>query len=145
MAISIPPKVFLDSNVLFSALYSPAGAPGKILQLYGAGRLSTVVSELVIREMARAISDKAPQLSAAVAALLSDRPPEIVPDPPRTAVLKYLPHVNSKDAPIVAAAIGAGVDYFVTGDRRIADEIRSLNPPFRVLTPSELVGEITND
>jgi hypothetical protein len=47
--------------------------------------------------------------------------------------------VNESDAPIVAAALAADVDYFVTGDRRLRNELAGLNPPFRALSPRELI------
>lgn len=51
--------------------------------------------------------------------------------------------INAGDAPIVASAIEADVDYFVTGDRRLLTECRALGldrPVF--LSPRELVDRL---
>ena len=55
MAAADRPRVFLDTNVLVSALYSAGGPPGAILRLHVDERITIVVSQLVMDELIRAI------------------------------------------------------------------------------------------
>jgi len=145
MATNLSPRVFLDTNVLYSALHSPSGRSAHILQLHADRRLQVVVSVQVLAELVRNVRNKAPGRLRLVQDLIASGSLETAVNPPNSAIDAVRPPVNWDDAPIVAAALDAGVDYFVTGDRRLADEVRSLNPPFRVLSPRELIQEITDD
>ena len=126
MARRPSPRVFLDTNVIFSALYSPTGPPADILRLHIDGRIQMVVSQQVLEELAHTIAAKLPAAAAAVQTLLFSAPPEVVPDPPLAAVKRRSQLVGPLDAPVIAAALEAGADYFVTGDQGLlakADEI----------------------
>jgi predicted nucleic acid-binding protein len=54
------PRVFLDSNVIFSGLYSPKGAPGIIPEHFIKGDISVVVSQQVLEEIIRTVKEKLP-------------------------------------------------------------------------------------
>ena len=58
-------RVFLDSNVIFSGIYSSKGAPAVILESFIEGRLMVVVSQQVMDEVIRTIKNMRPMLSAA--------------------------------------------------------------------------------
>ena len=110
------PRVFLDTNVIVSALHSPTGPPGEILRAHIEGKIAGVVSQQVLEELARTVAAKLPAAVPALQTLLLSAPPEVVPDPPRTAVRHWARLVELSDAPILAAAAEAEIDYFVTGD-----------------------------
>ena len=59
MAAADRPRVFLDTNVLVSALYSAGGPPAAILRLHVEDRITIVVSQLVVEELIRAIQPQA--------------------------------------------------------------------------------------
>src|SRR3972149_7574041 len=103
------PRVFLDTNVIFSALRSPAGPPAEILQLHILGRIAVVVSSQVLDELARTIAAKLPAKMGALQTLLLSSPPEVVADPPQDEVDRWARLVNPVDAPIIAAAAAAEV------------------------------------
>jgi len=145
MATSLKPRVFVDTNVLYSALHSQSGPPAQILRLHADRRLQVVVSAQVLAELVRNVRNKAPERLGLVRELIATGSLETALNPPKSAIEAVSPMVNWDDAPIVAATFDAGVDYFVTGDRRLADEIKRLNPPFRVTSPRELIQEITDD
>lgn len=115
-------KVFVDSNVWASAL----GTKGLcrdlvllLLQKQGAGQLVICISDTVIEETQRVLRDKfrvSEEAQAAandvlllctVAAPGSWQPPSGFPDP--------------DDAPLVAAALALGADWFVTGDKALLE------------------------
>jgi putative PIN family toxin of toxin-antitoxin system len=143
MATSPALRVFLDTNVLFSALQSPKGLPARILRLHADRRIQVVVSAQVLRELVRNVSVKSPENLALLRELIFAGNLEIAVNPSKSATAAVFPRVNWDDAPIVAAAIAADVDYFVTGDKRLVTEIITLNPPFRTASPRELVEAIS--
>jgi len=137
------PRVFLDTNVIFSAFRSAAGPPAEILRLHIDGRIEIVVSSQVLEELARAITAKLPAKIDALRRLLLSAPPEVVADPPQSEVDRWARLVNPVDAPIIAAAPAAEVDYFVTGDRDFlasATEIPLLG--IAVASPREFIDSL---
>jgi len=117
MARRARPRAFLDTNVIFSALYSPSGPPADILRLHIEGKIQMVVSRQILEELARTIAAKLPSAATAtVQTFLLNAPPEVVADPPLPSVKRWARLVDPVDAPVIAAAVEAGADYFVTGD-----------------------------
>lgn len=55
------PRVFFDSNVIFSGLYSREGPPARLLEAYTRGRLEMVISQQVLAEVVRTLEAKIPQ------------------------------------------------------------------------------------
>ncbi len=116
------PRVFLDSNVIFSGLYSSAGAPGRILERFIQGELRVVISQQVLEEAVRTISRTLPEALPALRRLLESAPPEIREDPPAEEVTRWAELIHPEDASILAAAAAAQVDYLVTGDRHFFEK-----------------------
>jgi len=115
------PRVFLDSNVIFSGLYSPEGAPGIILEHFVKGSISVVVSQQVLEEVIRTIKEKLPDSLPALRRLLVNTPPEVASDPEPPDVKRWTKKLHLGDAVILAAAIAAQPDYFITGDRHFIE------------------------
>lgn len=109
-------RVFLDSNVIFSALYSPKGAPGAVLEAFVSGDICVVISRQVLDEVVHTIKDKLPVVLPLLKDLLLSVPPEIQADPSYAEVERWTGRLKFADAAILAAATTAGVDYFITGD-----------------------------
>lgn len=109
-------RIFLDTNVIFSSLYSSQGAPGVILKYFIEGRISIVVSQQVLEEVIRTIKEKLPEALPALKSLLVNAPPEVGADPSPEAIQCWAKEIHPADAAILAAAITAKPDYFVTGD-----------------------------
>jgi putative PIN family toxin of toxin-antitoxin system len=118
------PRVFLDSNVLFSGLHSPNGAPGLILRRFAEGKVAVVVSQLVLEEVVRTIKAKLPEALPALHRFLLNAPLEVVENPSSEETAKWAQMTNAEDAPILAAAVAAQVDYLVTGDQHFFDDTR---------------------
>jgi putative PIN family toxin of toxin-antitoxin system len=110
------PRVFLDSNVIFSGLYSPHGAPGIILKHFIRGKISVAISQQVLEEVIRTIREKLPAAIPALKRLLLNAPPEIVADPEPEEIEHWTKNLSVEDAAIWAAAIATKPDYFITGD-----------------------------
>jgi predicted nucleic acid-binding protein len=134
------PRVFLDTNVLFSGLRTPGGKPHRMLEAATAGSMRAVVSGGVLVELLRNIRRKAPYLLAVLEILLTDTPLEVAPEPSPQQTESWLQAGLGSDAPIVAAAVLSEVDYFCTGDRRMLENASLLKRAgLRVVTPAELL------
>ncbi len=108
-------RVFLDANILFSASKSE-GAVHRLLGLLTDGGHEIWVDAFVIEEARRNLAAKYPGALGTLDSLLSrthrlaSTARLAVPD----EVAALLPE---KDRPVLAAAIRAGCDALVTGDR----------------------------
>jgi putative PIN family toxin of toxin-antitoxin system len=137
-------RVFVDTSVIFSALYSTAGFARDLFVFAAQDQVMLVISQNVLMELERNILNKAPQLEPAFRQFLVGLNAEVVPVPPSTAVEQASAYVVDKDAPIIAAAILAQVDYLVTYDRK-----HLLEPPevaarsgLTIVTPDVVVKQI---
>jgi putative PIN family toxin of toxin-antitoxin system len=140
MAAEAEPRIFLDSNVLVSGIYSRTGTPARIVDLHVSGRISILVSRLVIEEVVHASRVKLPTAIPRLAAFLTNSPPEIVADPQYPDVDKWTAYLQLDDAVILAAAIGAKADYFVTGDRHfLAAKTAAAGCGLTIVTPAQLI------
>ncbi len=138
-----PPSVFVDANVLFSGVRS-AGPPAEILALHARGLVRLIVSRQIIEELVRNLRKKEPLALPVAMAYFDGAEPVLAPDPDEDSVDRLAGRINPNDAPIVAAALGTDIAYFVTGDRQLSRELRAISPPFIVLSPREFVEEFTH-
>lgn len=113
------PRVFLDTSALFSAVFSEHGGAREILRLGEVGLCQLLVSQEVLAELEKNIQAKARRRVADVALLLDRCRVEVALSPAQT-VVQHCQHMIGypADAVVLAAALDARADYFVTLDRR---------------------------
>ena len=111
------PRLFLDTNVLFSGLYGP-GPPATLLERHVEGRLIVVISRQVLEELAGVIRRKQPAVLPRLELFLTSALPEISIDPTLEEVRQAARCINSIDTPILAAALKCRVDRLVSGNTR---------------------------
>lgn len=116
MAASSNLRLFLDSNVIISGFFSPQGPSGNLLQLHLRKKIDVIVCQLVIEEVIRNVHEKKPAAFAELQAFLIKSPPVIVPNPAVHEIKRWTATLLPEDAAVLAAAINANPDYFVTGD-----------------------------
>jgi putative PIN family toxin of toxin-antitoxin system len=137
------PRVFLDSNVIFSGLYSRKGAPSRILQAFVTGSICVGISQQVLDEVVRTIKEKLPAILPMLKELLMSAPPEIQADPTREEVNRWEDRLEFADAAILAAAISSGVEYFITGDNHfLNDPDIAKGSCLRIVTPTQFVRQL---
>jgi hypothetical protein len=86
--------------------------------------IELVVSRQVLDETERNLANKLPQGLPILAEWLALISPRVVPDPPPEELLRWTAIIEAKDAPILEAAVQAGVDHFVTlNTRHFAPEV----------------------
>jgi putative PIN family toxin of toxin-antitoxin system len=130
----------LDSNVIFSGLYSSRAAPAAILERFIEGRLMVVISQQVMDEVIRTIKKKLPEALPALSKLLVNAPPEIRKDPIPEEVKRWSGLLDIGDAAILGAAIAAQPDYFVTGDRHFIENPEIAEKAgLQIVTPAQFI------
>ncbi len=130
-------KVFIDTNVLIAGVNSVTGASATILDLCEAGVLQMVISRQVLTEADRNFAAKFPQLVARFRQFMHLLAPFMVEDPAPEFVEKAARIVDRKDAPILAAAQNANVDFLITLDKK-----HFLNPRTRQKVTLKVVSPI---
>ena len=133
-------RVFLDSNVLISALIGdPDSAPAILVDWLTGGHVGpALTSKCNVEEVERNLARKLPQAAPLWKSFLQRSGVTVVPcKKGRTR------GINPKDAPIVAAAVAAKATHFVTGDKRLIEEMnkQEVNAP-RPVTPGEMLDAI---
>jgi len=143
MASPPPPRIFLDSSVLFAAAASATGASRALVILAELGLLRLVVCPQVFDEVERNLQSKAPAALPYFQRLRVALNWQVVKDPTPEQVRACLGIIAAKDAPILAAAISAQPDRLVTLDVRdfgCPEVQRSV--PFLIQMPGELLTDI---
>ena len=134
-------RVVLDTNVLFSALISPHGAPDAIYRAWRAARFEVVTSLVQLDELRRA--SRYPKFQAVlqphrVGAMVNNLQRAIVLDRLTTDVEAGDPN----DAFLLAMALAGDADYLVTGDRRAGLLQRGRFGRTRIVTPGAFCAEV---
>lgn len=138
-------RVVLDTNVIVSALLSPAGTPGKILaRIRERDDVIIVAADPLLQEYERVLSYPhvqrlhrltLPQIKTTIEALRIQA--GLVEHLPKVDVIEQDPDDNL----IVACAIGGNADFIVSGDRhllrlRVFRDIPILSPAAFLLMTS---------
>lgn len=103
-------RVFLDANVLFSAALKQTSRLRQFWQI----RNAILMTSIYVADEARRNCVNADHL-ARLEALLEQT--HFVSDAPHPTLPGRI-NLPAKDAPVLAAAMQAGADYLITGDRR---------------------------
>ena len=134
-------RVVLDSNVLFSALISPHGAPDAIYRAWRAARFEIVTSRAQLDEIRRA--SRYPKLQAV---LQPARVGVMINNLQRAVILDHLTITLETDDPddafLLAMATAGEADYLVTGDRRAGLLQRGHVGRTRIVTPAAFCAEV---
>ena len=140
-------KVFLDTSVLFSAVLSQTGGARKLLHLAEVGLLQLIVGPTVLREADEVVRRKAPASLPMLAQLLEAGQVETSLTPTSKQVesarsmVAYIP-----DARVLAEAIRAEVDWFVTHDKEhFLKAKKSIKMPFEIGTPGDLLQRFKDE
>lgn len=111
-------KIFFDSSALVAGILSASGAAKALLQFAEIEILDVVISEQVVAETERTLAKKSPRNLPDFRLAIKVVRPIIVKETPKE-VQKCLAMISDPDdAPILAAAIKAKVDFLITHDRK---------------------------
>lgn len=134
------PRIFLDTSVLFAAVLSAGGDSRLVLKLGEAGAISLWLGSRVLQEADGVVLRKAPQTRPLLALLLSRA--EVMTGPDAAALARARTVVSyAPDAHVLAEALSAEADYFVTLDRQhFVDNPCTAALPFPVGTPGDFLA-----
>jgi uncharacterized protein len=134
-------RVVLDTNILFSALISPHGAPDAIYRAWRSARFELITSQVQLEEIRRA--SRYPKLQAV---LQPARIGVMINNLQRATILERLPHDFETDDPdddfLLAMASVGKADYLITGDRRAGLLQRGHLGRTRIMTPTTFCSEV---
>jgi predicted nucleic acid-binding protein len=135
-------KVFLDSNVILSGLFSDRGAPRIILDLLSLHLpiLIGVTGQYNMIEIERNIRKKMPDVLALYKDFLPKLYLTIIPLPSPEDIKSLSGNISDKDVPVLASAITGKADFLVTGDKK--DFLRPGTKgkyPLKIVSPSEFL------
>ena len=102
--------------MISAAAHWPQGRARALFRLATAGRCELVASPYAIQEARRNLRLKSPRGAEALDALLGDVE-QVTEAGPRMVESAAGHDLQDSDAPILAAAVAAGADFLVTGDR----------------------------
>jgi uncharacterized protein len=109
----MPPRIFLDANVLFTAAHNPSGKAALIVELGVQGQWQTLTSTLAVEEARRNLDIKFPDYLPRLESILSKV--RIVSSVPGPTCPIDLPE---KDQPIFLAVVKCRAAHLLTGDVR---------------------------
>jgi predicted nucleic acid-binding protein len=112
------PRLFLDTSALFAAVFSPVGGARELLRLSEMGAITLLVGPRVLAEAEEVFQRKAPDLLSSLAVLLARANVELGPSADQRIVARMESIIAyAPDARILAEALAAESDFFVTHDR----------------------------
>jgi putative PIN family toxin of toxin-antitoxin system len=140
-------RVFFDASVLFAACYSPTGSSRDLIRQAIRGTIQIVVSQHVLKEVTENLTRKAPGALPAFQQLMDLVVPEMVENPTLEELKQAADYIHLKDAPIVAAAVKAKVDYLVTWDRKHFIDVPEVaeRSALIITTPNELMDIVAGE
>ena len=112
-------RLFFDSSALIAGVLSSTGAARVLLVMSEMSDIELIISEQVIVECERSLAKKVPQALPEFRQTIKDANLKILKDPSLKEVRESLYLISdSTDAPILAAAIKAKVDFLVTHNHK---------------------------
>jgi predicted nucleic acid-binding protein len=133
----------MDTSALFAGIWSEGGGGRVLLKLGEADRITLLVSSQVLAELERTVRTKAPQLMSTTALFLAQSNVTVVPAPIEKLIdqCQALIHYDN-DALVMAAALQAEAEYFVTLDRKhfLDNAMLRTEMPFPLGTPGDALA-----
>lgn len=135
-------RVFVDANVLIAGADSRSGASRAVLMLAEVGLFKLVVCYQVLDEAERNIRKKLPKALKLFAELMAVLDLEIMEDPEPADWQRWQNIIEAKDAPILAAAVAAQVDRFLTLNTRDFTPEVAAQSGLVIQTPAQFITDI---
>ena len=140
-------RVFLDTSVVFAAVLSPTGGARKLFLLAEVGLIHLVIGPTVLQECDEVIRRKAPGSLPRLAQMLDASRTETSSAPSKRQIKAAREYVQyAPDANVLAEAINAKPDWFVTHDREHFLKSRGkFDLPFELGTPGDLIQRFKDE
>jgi len=140
--VDAEPRVFLDTSVLFAAVWSESGGSRLILKLGEAGAVALWVGPTVLKEAEAVLRRKSPESRPHMALLLDRAQVQVGPEAGTEALALALSTVGYlPDAQVVAEAMEIQADYLVSLDQQhLVGNPQTDSLPVTIGTPGDLLA-----
>ena len=148
MVIGRKCKVFLDSNVLLSGLFSDRGAPRIILDLLTLNLpiLTGATGRYNLMEVERNLKKRMPAAIPLYHEYLPRLGLEVVVLPSQETVRSLAGIIAEKDIPVLASAIACKTEYLITGDKKDFDRLKKdKRYDLKIVSPAEFIETVFPD
>ena len=143
MSVDANTLVFFDASCLVAASGSPLGGSGFLLSICARGFLSGAVSQPVLLETERNVSEQlSPEALTTYHRLIATTPLLVVPLPSRKERRQYDLLVGRKDEHVLAAAIAAGAEFLLTLDKPLERKVNLADRAIRALSPGDFITTV---
>ena len=113
-------RVMIDTNIFISAILFPGSLPAELVEKV-LEKHTLVLCSQIIEELHEVFNRKFKNKKEELEKFLTHLSYELVYTPEKIDEEKYPKIRDEKDLPILASAILADLDYFVTGDKDFFD------------------------
>ncbi len=137
-------RIFLDSNVILSGLFSDKGAPRVILDILclGLPALSGSTGQYNLIEIERNLKKKMPDALLLYNEYLPVLNLEIITLPSSERIKSLAGRIADKDVPVLASTTKGKADYLITGDKKDFAKLRGLMHSPQIISPSEFIETV---
>lgn len=138
-------KIFLDSNVLISGLFSDKGAPRLILDLLTLHLpfLAGATGRYNLKEVERNLKKKMPAAIPLYHKFFPALKLEIVPLPTHETIRSMAGIIAEEDIPVLASAIACGAEYLITGDKTDFAGLKTAKIyNIKIVSPTEFIETV---
>lgn len=138
-------RVFLDSNVILSGLFSDKASPRAILDILSLKLpfLTGITGKYNIIEIERNLTKKLPAAIPIYKEYIPKLNLKIIPLPSPEDVKRLSGHTAEKDVPVLASALNGRADFLVTGDKKdFTNLMMKARYSFKITTPAEFLDMI---
>lgn len=138
-------RIFLDSNVVLSGLFSERGAPRIILDILSLKLpfIVGVTGQYNLLEIERNIARKLPAALPLYKVYYKKMNLEIIPVPSDEEMKRFAGAIARKDIPVLVSAVKGKADFLVTGDKKDFERLKIKSDfDFKIVGPSEFVEDV---
>lgn len=139
-----PPRIFIDTSVLFAAISSPSGGSAVVVELGKQDKVRLVFTDLIIQEARKNIKGKRDRATLLfLYQTLKHFKGNIKPSPNDNECAKYEPLIEGKDCHVLAGAKKYKVDILLTLDKKhfFTQKLKNANLPFQIQTPADFLHD----
>lgn len=139
-------KVFFDTSVLFSAIYSPSGGSAKLVSLTQIGVIIGITTQTVIEELEENLFKLKEINPGILYDFLKANNILVRKSVTISEIDLYHGMIERKDAHVVAGAILTKCDYLVTFDKKHINnkKVKTKIKEVKILSPKELLSILRN-
>ena len=133
------PKVFFDTSVLFSAIYSQTGGSYQICRLVKKGEIEGYTTETVIKELQNNILKFSQKTKKNLESFIANHKFIVRSEITERETRPYLKIIVDKDAHVLAGAILANANFLLSLDKKhvLTKRVKKHLLPIRIFSPKQ--------